>query len=144
MASAQSKTVRFCRHEQQRRQAVRIGELANQGCRVITYGDVFFTQYEFDWDKTTETSILSGFYYGYIWTQVLGGYLSDRYYSIGPSFARKVFLLQARGSPQIRGETRPAGGRRGARRRDPPHARECQVKEGCMRCDFFSFRSARH
>ncbi|XP_059615195.1 vesicular glutamate transporter 1-like [Phlebotomus argentipes] len=33
---------------------------------------------EFDWDSTTKGYILSAFYYGYITTQILGGFLSSR------------------------------------------------------------------
>lgn len=34
---------------------------------------------QFDWDKTTSGFILSSFYFGYVGTQILGGWLADRY-----------------------------------------------------------------
>jgi len=34
---------------------------------------------EFDWDKSTQGIILGSFFYGYICTQVLGGYLADKF-----------------------------------------------------------------
>jgi len=34
---------------------------------------------EFEWDKTTQSMILSGYYYGYIISQILGGWLSGRF-----------------------------------------------------------------
>ncbi|OWF55374.1 sialin-like isoform X2 [Mizuhopecten yessoensis] len=34
---------------------------------------------EFDWDKSTRSTMLASFFYGYICTQVLGGWLSDRF-----------------------------------------------------------------
>lgn len=34
---------------------------------------------EFDWDKKTSGMILSSFFYGYIGSQILGGYLASRY-----------------------------------------------------------------
>ncbi|XP_076086078.1 sialin-like isoform X2 [Mytilus galloprovincialis] len=40
---------------------------------------VFNKHAEFDWDKTTRSSILASFFYGYICTQVLGGWFADRY-----------------------------------------------------------------
>ena len=33
---------------------------------------------EFDWSKNTQGVVLGSFFYGYIITQVLGGYLSDK------------------------------------------------------------------
>ena len=34
---------------------------------------------EFKWDQTTKGIVLSSFFYGYLATQVLGGWLADRY-----------------------------------------------------------------
>ena len=34
---------------------------------------------EFDWDKSTKSSILASFFYGYIVTQIPGGWLADRF-----------------------------------------------------------------
>ncbi|CAG2215272.1 SLC17A5 [Mytilus edulis] len=34
---------------------------------------------EFDWDKSTQAKLLSSFFYGYICTQIIGGWLSDTY-----------------------------------------------------------------
>ncbi|CAC5407402.1 SLC17A5 [Mytilus coruscus] len=34
---------------------------------------------EFDWDKSTQTKLLSSFFYGFICTQIIGGWLSDTY-----------------------------------------------------------------
>ncbi|KAJ8303345.1 hypothetical protein KUTeg_019741 [Tegillarca granosa] len=34
---------------------------------------------EFDWDKSVQSSILSSFFYGYIITQIPGGWLADRF-----------------------------------------------------------------
>ena len=34
---------------------------------------------EFGWDQTTRGIVLSSFFYGYLATQVLGGWLADRY-----------------------------------------------------------------
>ena len=34
---------------------------------------------EFDWSKDVQTSLLSAFFYGYMTTQVLGGWLSDKF-----------------------------------------------------------------
>ncbi len=34
---------------------------------------------EFDWDRTTQGVVLSSFFYGYLATQILGGWLADRY-----------------------------------------------------------------
>lgn len=40
---------------------------------------MIFKQGEFDWDKKTQSSILAAFFYGYIITQIPGGWLSDRF-----------------------------------------------------------------
>ncbi|XP_013416430.1 sialin-like [Lingula anatina] len=37
------------------------------------------TEGEFDWDKSLRGTILSSFFYGYICTQILGGWLAGRY-----------------------------------------------------------------
>ncbi|XP_052061714.1 uncharacterized transporter slc-17.2-like [Mytilus californianus] len=34
---------------------------------------------EFDWDKNTRSAILSSFFYGYVFTQIPGGWLADRF-----------------------------------------------------------------
>lgn len=34
---------------------------------------------EFDWDKNTRSAILSSFFYGYVLTQIPGGWLADRF-----------------------------------------------------------------
>ncbi|XP_063442651.1 sialin-like [Mytilus trossulus] len=34
---------------------------------------------EFEWDKSTRSAILSSFFYGYIFTQIPGGWLADRF-----------------------------------------------------------------
>ncbi|XP_033764213.1 sialin-like [Pecten maximus] len=34
---------------------------------------------EFDWDKNTRSTMLASFFYGYICTQIIGGWLSDRF-----------------------------------------------------------------
>ena len=34
---------------------------------------------EFGWDKTTQGIVLSSFFYGYLATQILGGWLADRF-----------------------------------------------------------------
>jgi MFS family permease len=34
---------------------------------------------EFDWDKNVRSTILASFFYGYIVTQIPGGWLSDTY-----------------------------------------------------------------
>ncbi|XP_060073733.1 sialin-like [Ylistrum balloti] len=34
---------------------------------------------EFDWDKNTRSTMLASFFYGYICTQIFGGWLSDRF-----------------------------------------------------------------
>ena len=39
----------------------------------------FFQRAEFDWDKKTKSSLLASFYYGYVITQIPGGWLSDRF-----------------------------------------------------------------
>ena len=40
---------------------------------------VFCQMGEFDWDKGIQSSILSSFFYGYIVTQVPGGWLAGRF-----------------------------------------------------------------
>jgi MFS family permease len=34
---------------------------------------------EFDWSKSTKSSLLSSFFYGYAITQIPGGWLADRF-----------------------------------------------------------------
>ncbi|XP_062591838.1 sialin-like [Saccostrea cucullata] len=61
---------------------------------------------EFDWSKTTQSTILASFFYGYIVTQVPGGWLSDRFggrrvFGIGmfiASICTLVFPVCARNS----------------------------------------------
>jgi len=38
----------------------------------------FGFQGEFDWDGTIQSQLLSAFYYGYVITQIPGGYLAER------------------------------------------------------------------
>lgn len=40
---------------------------------------MFLQHAEFDWDKTLMSSILAAFFYGYIVTQIPGGWLSDKF-----------------------------------------------------------------
>ena len=40
---------------------------------------LFFQNVEFDWDKSTQAKLLSSFFYGFICTQIIGGWLSDTY-----------------------------------------------------------------
>lgn len=44
-----------------------------------TYFRFFFQNSEFEWDKNTQSSILASFFYGYIITQILGGWLADKF-----------------------------------------------------------------
>lgn len=42
--------------------------------------DFFISQKaEFDWDKSIRSSILASFFYGYLITQIPGGWLADRF-----------------------------------------------------------------
>lgn len=42
-------------------------------------GQIPIENAEFDWDKSTQAKLLSSFFYGYICTQIIGGWLSDTY-----------------------------------------------------------------
>ena len=57
-----------------------------------------FQHAEFDWSKTTQSTILASFFYGYIVTQIPGGLLSDRFggrrvFGIGVFIAAITTLL---------------------------------------------------
>lgn len=39
----------------------------------------YFQHAEFDWSKTTQSTILASFFYGYIVTQIPAGWLADRF-----------------------------------------------------------------
>ena len=45
---------------------------------------MFNLQGEFDWGEMEQANLLSAFFYGYIFTQVLGGWVSDRLGIKGP------------------------------------------------------------
>ena len=47
--------------------------------RVIEVLLYFFQRAELEWDQTTKSTILASFFYGYIVTQIPGGWLADRY-----------------------------------------------------------------
>lgn len=42
------------------------------------YSGCFLQEQEFDWDSKTQGLVLSSFFYGYISTQLLGGWLGAR------------------------------------------------------------------
>ncbi|CAC5407400.1 SLC17A5 [Mytilus coruscus] len=42
-------------------------------------GQIPIENAEFDWNKSTQAKLLSSFFYGYICTQIIGGWLSDTY-----------------------------------------------------------------
>lgn len=46
---------------------------------IITLDFFVLQRAEFEWDKNTQSSILSAFFYGYIITQIPGGWLADRF-----------------------------------------------------------------
>ena len=46
---------------------------------------------DFDWDKTTQGILLASFFYGYVVTQLPGGYLSERF-SAKIVFGLAVFI----------------------------------------------------
>ena len=46
------------------------------------FNDTSSAQYiegEFDWSRETQALLLSSFFYGYMCTQILGGYLADTF-----------------------------------------------------------------
>ena len=46
---------------------------------IITYPFFVFQSAELEWDQTTKSTVLASFFYGYIISQVPGGWLADRY-----------------------------------------------------------------
>jgi MFS family permease len=46
---------------------------------IITLNFFVLQRAEFEWDKNTQSSILAAFFYGYIITQIPGGWLADRF-----------------------------------------------------------------
>ncbi|XP_025084625.1 sialin-like isoform X3 [Pomacea canaliculata] len=55
----------------------RIGE---SGCTLeITKSSLSVDAGEFDWDKGTQSRLLAMYFYGYVFTQIPGGWLADRY-----------------------------------------------------------------
>jgi len=55
---------------------------------------LFKQRAEFDWDKRTQSLILSGFFYGYICVQVIGGWAAGRF---GGKIVIGVFMGVASG-----------------------------------------------
>ncbi|VDO55403.1 unnamed protein product, partial [Haemonchus placei] len=46
---------------------------------LFLYNDDFQVEGEFEWSKTTQGHILGAFFWGYLGSQVLGGYLASRF-----------------------------------------------------------------
>lgn len=56
------------------------GTIIYQGpCRAEAESSSVYEHAEFDWSKTTQSTILASFFYGYIVTQIPAGWLADRF-----------------------------------------------------------------
>eukprot|EP00795_Rhopilema_esculentum_P016457 gene16457-7871_t len=61
--------------------------MTNQHTRVTLMGDEWTAEPEFDWDNKLQGNILGAFFYGYLITQIPGGYIAARFGSYAGSVA---------------------------------------------------------
>ncbi|KAJ1352097.1 hypothetical protein KIN20_008290 [Parelaphostrongylus tenuis] len=68
-----------CMTTENRTTEVEEGTLNKCGKEIVTQGALDDVVGEFDWDKSTQGYILGAFFWGYLGSQVLGGYLASRF-----------------------------------------------------------------
>jgi len=59
--------------------SVAIVDMVQNKTRTHSNGTVYLTEPEYDWDSATRGIVLSSFFYGYIFTQIPGGYLAIKF-----------------------------------------------------------------
>ncbi|XP_066152459.1 sialin-like [Euwallacea fornicatus] len=59
--------------------SIAIVAMTSNGSKTLENGTIISTEPEFDWSSETRGYILSSFFYGYITTQLLGGYFAKKY-----------------------------------------------------------------